>query len=446
MPGNKSLNTFLFKPEYILLAVFVCFLRFTIIAQQNKLDSLRSALNTLRADTTRVNTLLELSAEYIKQRKNDTSIVIAQKAFDLAKKVNFKRGIAESLYLMAYAEKEQVKALDYLLKAVAVLENEKPGKLIVKIYRYIGQLNSFHNNHELALKNYQQALKYAIQVKDSIGIAGVYAGLALIYHEQKDNEKSKSYYLKSINMSLAMNNTKSAAIALGNLANVYHEEKDFEKMANVLERCVELFRDLQSERGVALRLSTLGRAYLKLGRKKEALACLNEARELAIKTKYDLAISENTNGFTEYYAVTGDYKKAFRFQSEYYKHKDSTNTTEQSLDLTNLQFKYEAIAMEKIKILESETKEIKHQDEIKQRNIVIYASVIGLALVAGFSLFIFRAYRQKQKTNLLLSEKNKIIEEKQKEILDSIRYAKRIQTSLITSEKQIDKDLNRLGR
>jgi hypothetical protein len=40
--------------------------------------------------------------------------------------------------------------------------------------------------------------------------------------------------------------------------------------------------------------------------------------------------------------------------------------------------------------------------------------------------------------------KSKEVEEKQKEILDSIHYAKRIQKALIPSDKYIDKNLNRL--
>ena len=68
-----------------------------------------------------------------------------------------------------------------------------------------------------------------------------------------------------------------------------------------------------------------------------------------------------------------------------------------------------------------------------------------------FAIFIFRSYRQKQKANVIITrqkeevEKAKeLVDEKQKEILDSIHYAKRIQTALITSEKYIAKNLNRL--
>lgn len=51
------------------------------------------------------------------------------------------------------------------------------------------------------------------------------------------------------------------------------------------------------------------------------------------------------------------------------------------------------------------------------------------------------------KSSLQLIEMQKdVVEEKQKEILDSIHYARRIQRALITSEKYIDKELGRLKR
>ena len=59
-------------------------------------------------------------------------------------------------------------------------------------------------------------------------------------------------------------------------------------------------------------------------------------------------------------------------------------------------------------------------------------------------------YRRKQQAhkalaekNILIEEQKKEVEEKQKEILDSIHYAKRIQTALIINEKYIDKNLER---
>jgi hypothetical protein len=74
-------------------------------------------------------------------------------------------------------------------------------------------------------------------------------------------------------------------------------------------------------------------------------------------------------------------------------------------------------------------------------------------LVLILAGFIFRSYRQKQKANIIISqqksevEKQKnLVEEKQKDILDSIHYAKRIQQSLLPTEKYIEKKLNELKK
>ena len=70
----------------------------------------------------------------------------------------------------------------------------------------------------------------------------------------------------------------------------------------------------------------------------------------------------------------------------------------------------------------------------------------GLAVVIVFALFILNRFRvtrkqkdiiEKQKS--VVESKNLIIEQKQKEILDSIHYAKRIQTAHLPNEKFIAK-------
>jgi hypothetical protein len=79
----------------------------------------------------------------------------------------------------------------------------------------------------------------------------------------------------------------------------------------------------------------------------------------------------------------------------------------------------------------------------------------GLALVAIFAGFIFRALRITRKQKQIIEEQKlavehqkaevetakHIIEEKNKDIMDSIHYAKRIQISLLPTEKYIERKL-----
>ncbi len=68
-------------------------------------------------------------------------------------------------------------------------------------------------------------------------------------------------------------------------------------------------------------------------------------------------------------------------------------------------------------------------------------------------MFMYRRVKITQKQKALIDKayaeldtKNKQIEEHHKEVMDSIRYAKRIQTTLITSEKSIENSLKRLTK
>src|SRR5205814_262155 len=97
-------------------------------------------------------------------------------------------------------------------------------------------------------------------------------------------------------------------------------------------------------------------------------------------------------------------------------------------------------------IEQSKQETLKHNQEIQQQKIYTYGGAIGFMLmliVAGVS---FRAYRQKQKANEIISHQKYLVDEKQKEILDSIHYAKRIQQSLLPTEKYLEKNLGRLKK
>jgi hypothetical protein len=84
-----------------------------------------------------------------------------------------------------------------------------------------------------------------------------------------------------------------------------------------------------------------------------------------------------------------------------------------------------------------------------------FRALVGLTIIASVWYYIKwreRSLKEKQKeleikideATLELKEQKHLIEEKQKEIIDSIHYAKRIQRALLSSENYIGKTINRL--
>jgi len=90
---------------------------------------------------------------------------------------------------------------------------------------------------------------------------------------------------------------------------------------------------------------------------------------------------------------------------------------------------------QKMKAMEDEQKETAHKAELKQRSTILNSVLAGLLIVLVFSGFVVRSLRVRNKQNRIIVEQKTIVEEKQREILDSIEYALRIQTAILPPQR-----------
>jgi hypothetical protein len=130
--------------------------------------------------------------------------------------------------------------------------------------------------------------------------------------------------------------------------------------------------------------------------------------------------------------------------------RDSINSQETQKAVLKKQMQYtyekqEAVAKAEHKS-ELEKQQAVADEKNRKQKIIITSVAIGLLLVIIFAGYVFKTLRATRKQKILIEHKNMEIEMKQKEILDSIRYAKRIQTALIPSDKYIEKNLNKLQK
>jgi hypothetical protein len=95
---------------------------------------------------------------------------------------------------------------------------------------------------------------------------------------------------------------------------------------------------------------------------------------------------------------------------------------------------------------EQDKKDIIAKEALKQKEKERNYFIIGFSLLAIFAFILFRGYKQKQRANELITFQKQLLEQKQKEIIDSIEYAKRIQLSILPNENYIHKNIKRLNK
>jgi tetratricopeptide (TPR) repeat protein len=275
--------------------------------------------------------------------------------------------------------------------------------------------------------------------------------------------KSLDYFFKALRINESLDNKRSMATNLGNIGLVYNyrgdsasgagntlyaERECFPKALHHYYQALELCSISGDKKSEVINLGNVSYACLKL--KKYALAEQHAKKCMALATELrSLEHLESAHEmFAMIYEALNQHERAFGHYKKYILYRDSISNEENTKNQTRIEMQYvfdKQQAADSIRNAEQLKQEaLRHDQEIAQQKAYTIGGAIGFVLmlvVAGVS---FNAYRSKQRANAVISEQKLLVEAKQKEILDSIYYARRIQNALMPKESVINKILSRL--
>lgn len=476
--------------------IFGCYFGYT----QN-IDSLwRVYKDKTQADTNRLRAIQAISFN-LRNSNPDTAIILALQqlktigSFDVEKRKKWE-AFAYSVIGTAYDTKgNYAKSLEYYLKALQLDEERGDKKGISSCFNNIGNVYRNQSNYLQALDYYLKSLKLREELGDKTGASTSYMNIGIVYSYQGVNATALEYFLKALHIDEASKDKEGIGNCYGNMGAVYFNMADYPKalecflkslhireeikdiqgigncygnigaiykeQLNYKEALLYFFKDLNvckdvgDKQGAGICYGNLGSLYNELANYKFAL--LYSDSELVICSEIgDIdGVREAYENLAAVYSKTGKYKEAYENHVKFKALTDSIFNTENSKQLGDMKTKFE---IEK-KEAELQVKATFEQDKLKaianeekKRQQVIIASVLGvLVVVLIFSLFLYKRFkvteRQKdiiEKQKQQVDEAYAMLHERNKEVMDSIYYARRIQRALITSEKYIENVFNRL--
>ncbi|MES2566446.1 MAG: tetratricopeptide repeat protein [Bacteroidota bacterium] len=420
--------------------------------------------------------------------------------------INDKTGLSRSYINIGtvYQFKGDIpKALEYLQKALKIQAEVKDKHGMAYSLINIGLITSDQGNVPLALEYYHRSLKIREEIQDKEGMAVSLNNIAYVYNRQGDMQKALEYYQRSRKILESINDQRGIARALNNIGSIYRNQNDIPKAFDYFSRALKINEALKDKRGIASSLSNLAFIYKNHGdpscdlphevclkdglaialdyhqrslkmyeetkdkktivnslvnialiyniqsRPVDALAYANRSMSIAKELGYPESIKNAASVLKEIYQKQNNYKKALEMHELFIQMKDSIDneTTRKASVRKQFQIEYEKQATKDSLANEVKIKgeQFKHEQAISQQRIYTYGGLIGFLLmliVAGVS---FRAFKNKQKANIIITEQKHIadaqkhiIEEKQKEILDSITYAKRLQDAILPPANLIE--------
>ena len=460
-------------------------------AQQRRLDSLWNIYNNKeQSDTNRLNAIESITKGYLDVNE-DSVVMFGEKQIVLAQETKHEKYAANAYLFLGYSfymRDKRTKALEYFLKALAIYTSLNSNSKISKCYTFIGLIYFKQSNYPQTLNYYFKSLKIDEGMGNKEGMAISYSNIALIYDRLSNLSKALEYDLKALKINEELGNKSRVAANLLNAGIIYDKlSKKNMALSNYL-KALKIFEEEGNEQDISLCLTNIGILYFdqsnyplaldyytraleineRLGNKVEMatsflkigdlynktgnykLAEINYEKSRALSTEADDldVLRLSYEGLSAVNKNTNNYKSAFENHKKFKQLTDSIFNLENIKQISDLKTNFEVEKIETELKAKAEALAIIATEEKKRQQFIIFGVIVILVIVLCFSFFLYKRYRLTNQQKEIIEIKSKeteaqkaLIEEHQKETIDSITYAKRIQYALLANKELLQKHL-----
>ncbi len=340
------------------------------------------------------------------------------KALGIKEKLNDKQGIAAScvnLGMIYFEQKNFKKAEEMYRRSSKLYKDVKNTDGHANTLNSLAHLYCQMEKYDSALINYKEAYEIVEQIGDKYAMSGVLVNIGKFYYEYGDPDcDSLKRDCKATNLAKA--------------------KKCFEKALAIAE-------ENKSVQGISGAKNHLGWVAYRSGNYKEGKILALASLELANRIKFPAYIRNSSELMYLLEKKDGNFAKSLEYYQQYIVMRDSVRNIEHTEELLKKELEYDYVKRKEIdKANNDKELAISEERENKQKLVSLFVG-IGLVLVLVFAIIIFNRLRVTNKQKKIIEEKNHVIEEKQKEILDSIHYAKRIQETILAHKDFINDNL-----
>lgn len=456
-----------------------------LVAQNKYIDSLTFALKSAKHDSVRAEIYLYWG-EQIYLDQPDSAVLLWQKVQQISEREAKKNASNKRLH-KAYSELlssalnniatvyenrgDIIKSLEYHHRSLKISEEVNDTAGIANSFNNMGVLYYYQNDLVRALEYFTKSLHIRERIGDKEGISYCLNNLGEIYISQAEQKPGKNEkislvkkalenYKKALKIREEINDKPGIAQSLNSIAGAYDGLGGDSALHKALEyymKAVVVHTEAKNKGGMANSTYNVAAIYFDMGKKDKAIEYATRSLNLAKEVGYPGDMRNAARLLTICYKASGDYKKAFENYELQIQMNDSivNGETKKASIKSQLKYEYEKhAAADSVK--NAEEQKVKDAQlaaqnaQIKQEKFQRYALLAGLLIVLVGLGFVVNRFRLTQRQKKIIElQKERVdrayeeLHEKNKEILDSIRYAQRIQKALLPNEKYIAKNLKK---
>lgn len=370
-----------------------------------------------QTDTVKINALNKRS-ENLSKVDVDSSSYLAQEALELAKQTNFKRGIAaatKNLAICNYVNGKSDIAIKQFIEAIKLFEELKDTNELAHCYSQMGIAYYLQYQYDNALKYYEKSIELYKKTTNKKDLAGVYINQGISYTYVKKMDLAEINYNEALKIYQEINYEPGFAPAYNSLAKIYYARKDYNKAISYYKLAEQYSLKSNNKYHLITNYNSLATCYKEL--KEYETAKAYSEKSIAISKEVGSVERELFchETMADILFSMGDYKNAYVSFQNYASLKDTLFNQDKNDAIAEMQAKFDVEKnQQKVKEIELQ-KKIDDEANTKQRLLLIVVIIVILISL----IFTMVLFRNKQKVNHLLEQKNEAIQAnlEQKELM-----------------------------
>lgn len=349
------------------------------------------------------------------------------------------------------------------LDALSIREAAQDSTGIAGSLNNIGNVYQEQNDYEESRKYYEKAAEINRKTGNKAWLAINISNIGNIYTYTDRFNESIKYQNQAMDLYREAEDTMGMCRAYVNLAINYRNLKDYDESIKNYQKAKALGDSISNYELIAFVYDGIGDIELNRGNYRDCIDQALKGLEIAEKRKYYSLIETSCFKLFTSYEKLGVIDSAYHYYKKYAEFKETKFNESNTKAITEAAMKYEyekealadSIRREEeahIAALEKKNEELENQRKLDRKNNIIYLVIAILGLLFLLFIYIFRQFKAKKKLSEALIKTNEevldkqreieqqkdIVEEKNKEIMDSISYAKRLQDAILPSKETID--------
>ncbi len=426
-------------------------------------ESWRNAKNFLGLNKT----LTNIASIMQERGLNIEGLSVTQEAIEAGKQAEYERGtgvahLQRGVFLFNVARYEE--ALQHFLEATELFYSLGFEDGVGMCYNNIANIYTILEQHERALEYYMRNFTLQQKTGNKLEYAHSALNIGTYYIGYKGNNYEQFEARRNIDslfhyLTIAMETYEEVQYPLGviqassniGFAYLYSKVPDFDKARSHFNRAETLANHLNLPAEIARAKRNKAFLLARTGQYVQAIELFREANELFIELNQKEDELMLYKRIAETYAQINNFETAFYYLQRYDVMNDSLRQKESQRLIDQLSIRFES----ELKDQEIASALLRERD-LEARNVAQkrfnLALQIGIGIFGIFLVLVFYQFLQKRKANALLISRNieitqqkeeieqqknrvleqqTILEQQQRNILDSIHYASRIQQAIL---------------